>query len=114
MHARAEREPVRMQTVAIVALICLLGIALSVKSLVVLGRAAPWTCAGWWLTIVYFIAVIAKASFAPTLPAYAEYIVLAALTVVFVVAGIRDEPQADPWWWPNGRGATRAEKRRPT
>ncbi len=101
----------RMGTATIVALICLLGAALSVKSIIVLGRSAPWTSAGWWLTLLYFFAVTAKATFAPGLPAYTEYIVLGALTIVFVVAGFRDERQAEPWWWPNRRGMTRAEKR---
>ncbi len=103
-----------MGTTAVVAIICGLGIALSVKSIAVLGRDAPWTSAGWWLTVLYFIAVIAKATLAPALPAYAEYTILAALTIVFLVAGVRDERQAEPWWWPTGRGATRAEKRRAT
>jgi hypothetical protein len=103
-----------MGTQAIVTLICLFGIALGIKSLLVLGRDAPWTSAGWWLTILYFIAVGVKTTLVPTLPVPLEYIVLAGVTIVFVVAGVRDERQAEPWWWPNGRGATRAEKRRLT
>ncbi len=100
-----------MGTATIIALICVLGAALSVKSVSVLGRSAPWTSAGWWLTLLYFFAVAAKATFAPGVPAYAEYVVLVALTIAFVIAGIRDERQAEPWWWPDHRGITRAEKR---
>jgi predicted histidine transporter YuiF (NhaC family) len=100
-----------MLNTAIVALVCLLGIALSVKSTVVLGRAAPWTSAGWLLTVVYFIEVIVKTTLAPAFPTALEYAVLAALAVAFVVAGVRDERQAEPWYWPNRQGTTRAEKR---
>jgi uncharacterized membrane protein HdeD (DUF308 family) len=96
----------------VLAVVYLLGIALSIKSVIVLGRAAPWTSAGWWLTAAYFIAVIAKATVAPAFPVSAEYAILLALTVVFVVAGVRDEAQAEPWWWPRRLGATRAERGR--
>jgi len=34
--------------------------------------------------------------------------------VAFVIAGIKDEAQAEPWWWPRGRGPTRAERRKPS
>jgi len=95
-------------------LVCLFGIALSVKSVLVLEAKAPWTAAGWWLTVVYFIAAILRATVAPSLPSLVEYAALAALALAFVVAGVRDEPQSEPWWWPNHRGVTRAEKRRAT
>lgn len=95
----------------IVTLICLLGIALSLKSALVAGGKAPWTAAGWWLTIVYLIAVIAKTWFGYAVPGHAEYVVLGALTIAFVIAGVRDEPQAEPWWWPVRRGDRRADKR---
>jgi hypothetical protein len=103
-----------MPSIVIVSFVCVLGIALSLKSIAVLGGAAPWTSAGWWLTILYFIAVIAKTAVAPALPPSIEYSVLAALALAFVVAGVRDERQAEPWWWPNRRGTTRAEKGRST
>ncbi len=80
--------------------------------MIVLGRAAPWTSIGWLLTIVYFLEVIVKTSVLPALPAYAEYAALALLAVAFVIAGVRDEPQAEPWWWPNRLGSTRAAARR--
>jgi hypothetical protein len=102
-----------MQTFAVEA-ICVLAIVLSAKSVIVLGRAAPWTAAGWWLTIVYLVAVIAKAGWAFVVPAHLEYAVLVALTIAFVIAGIRDERQAEPWWWPTHRGPKRSEKPRTT
>jgi hypothetical protein len=105
------REECVMQT-AIINLLCAAGIALSAKSIVVLSRASPWTSAGWGLTIIYFIEVIVKASLFAGLAAYAEYAVLGALAVAFVIAGVRDEPQAEPWWWPSRLGVTRAETRR--
>lgn len=105
------RELRRMLNIAIVALVCLLGIAVSAKSTLVLGRMAPWTSAGWLLTVVYFIEVVVKTTLAPAFPAAAEYAVLAALAVAFVVAGVRDERQAEPWYWPDHQGTTRAEKR---
>jgi hypothetical protein len=95
----------------VIVLVGLMGIALSVKSVAVLGRDAPWTSAGWLATALYLSAAIVKATVAPTLPSAAEYAVLVALTAAFVVAGIRDERQAEPWWWPSRRGTTRAEKR---
>ena len=96
----------------IVDLICVLGIALSLKSMVVLGRHAGWTAAGWGLTAIYLAAVIVQVRTGHRLPGHSEYILLAALTVAFVIAGVRDEPQAEPWWWPTQRGSTRAQKRR--
>ena len=44
-------------------------------------------------------------------PAHADYVALAALTAAFVAAGLRDEPQAEPWWWPAGAGPTGRERR---
>jgi hypothetical protein len=95
----------------VLAVIYLLGIALSIKSVIVIGRAAPWTSAGWWLTAAYFVAAGAKATVTPTLPVGVEYAILVALAATFVVAGVRDEAQAEPWWWPHRLGATRAERR---
>jgi len=99
-----------MQIVALF-VVYVLGIALSAKSIIVLGGRAPWTSAGWWLTIVYFIAASVKATIVSGLPTTVEYAALVALAVAFVVAGVRDEPQADPWWWPTRLGPTRAQKR---
>ncbi len=88
----------------IVDLICVLGIALSLRSMFV--------SLGWGFTAIYLGAVIVQVRMGHRLPGHSEYILLAALTVAFVIAGIRDEPQAEPWWWPAQRGSTRAQKRR--
>lgn len=99
--------------IAAVGLICLLGIAVCAKTIAVLGRSAPWTSGAWFLTALYFIAVLYKVLLAPRLPGFVEYVILAGLTGAFVVAGVRDERQAEPWWWPTHRGLTRAERRAP-
>jgi hypothetical protein len=95
----------------LVILICVLGLAVSLKTVFVLGGCAPWTSAGWWLTILYLAAVIAKIVGHVVVPAHADYLVLVGLTIAFVVAGVRDERQAEPWYWPVRRSSTRAEKR---
>jgi hypothetical protein len=88
--------------------------ALAVRSLVVLGTRAPWTSLGWFWTFCYCVpaglrfAGLASARTA-TLVADAALVLL---LVGFVVAGLRDEPQAEPWWWPVRMGLTRAQKRR--
>ena len=86
---------------------------LSARSIVVLGVRAPWTSAGWIGTIAYCIVAAGEYSGVGTRPlwATASYLCLAALTVAFVVAGVRDEPQAEPWWWPRRIGPTRAQRR---
>ncbi len=99
-----------MSTFVVIA-ICALGIVLSGKSVLVLGRRAPWTSAGWLLTILYFVALIVRLRLRYHAGERAEYLTLAALIVAFVVAGFRDEPQAEPWWWPTHYGSTRRAKR---
>jgi hypothetical protein len=99
--------------IAVVAFICLLGIAVCAKTLAVLGRHAPWTSGAWLLTALYFIVVLIKVTRVPNLASWIEYAILAALTIAFVVAGVRDERQAEPWWWPARRSLTRAERRIP-
>jgi hypothetical protein len=86
---------------------------LSARSIVILGVRAPWTSAGWIGTLGYCIAAFVEYSGAAMRPmwATASYLCLAALTVAFVVAGVRDEPQAEPWWWPKRIGPTRAQRR---
>jgi hypothetical protein len=111
MVTRRLSEAPGMTTSAIIWIVGILAIGLCAKSIAALGRHSPWTAAGWWFTVVYLIAAIVKASIDPALPAPAEYGALAVLTVAFIVAGIRDEAQAEPWWWPDHRGATRADKR---
>lgn len=87
--------------------------ALSARSIVILGVRAPWTTAGWIGTLGYCIAAAVEYSGAAMRPmwAAASYLCLVALTAAFVVAGVRDEPQAEPWWWPKRVGRTRAQRR---
>ena len=87
--------------------------ALSARSIVILGVRAPWTSVGWIGTLGYCIAAAVEYSGAPmrSVWAAASYLCLVALTIAFVVAGVRDEPQAEPWWWPKRIGPTRAQRR---
>jgi hypothetical protein len=86
---------------------------LALRSMAVLGRRAPWTSLGWLGTLGYCVA--AGIRFSGLVTGLALVIVanafLVLLAVAFGVAGIRDEPQAEPWWWPVGIGLTRAQKR---
>jgi hypothetical protein len=87
--------------------------ALSLRSIAALGRRAPWTSAGWAGTIGWALASIVEFS-APSVHAVAAavaYGFVVVLAIAFAVAGVRDEPQAEPWWWPTHAGETRAEKR---
>jgi hypothetical protein len=89
-------------------------VILAIRSLAVLGTRAPWTSLGWAATMGYFGAAAWR--YAHTGPqreimlaAEAAFVVLAA---AFLVAVIRDEPQAEPLLWPSRVGLTRAQKRR--
>jgi EamA domain-containing membrane protein RarD len=88
--------------------------ALAVRSLAVLGRRAPWTSLGWFWTFCYCVpAAIRFAGLTTARTAtLAADAALLLLLVAFIVAGLRDEPQAEPWWWPASIGLTRAQKRR--
>jgi len=92
-------------------LVCAAGLALALRSAVVLRGGSPWTSMGWLATAAYFaFELAAVARRAPT-PFHLEYALLAALTLAFVVAGVRDERQAEPWWWPARAGLTGRERR---
>lgn len=91
--------------------ICALGIALSLKSVAVLGPRSRGTVLGWLLTAGYFALAAFDAARAAKAPYHADYGLLAALTLAFIFAGIRDEPQADPWYWPTHAGLTGKERR---
>ena len=88
---------------------------LSLRSIAVLRTRAPWTSLGWAGTVGYCAAAIFEFSADPPVHAAAlvAYGFLLLLTVAFVVAGVRDEPQAEPLLWPMRVGQTRAEKRAP-
>jgi hypothetical protein len=87
---------------------------LAVRSFTVLGRQAPWTSVGWVATTGYFASAAWRyAHDGPQRPALllsgALFVVLAA---AFIVAVIRDEPQAEPLLWPTRVGLTRAQRKR--
>lgn len=85
---------------------------LSVRSMAVTRRRAPWTFWAWAATLAYCVYVYIKMTpiFAARIPEHGEYVFLLALTILFVVAGIKDEPQAEPWYLPSRLSKTRAEK----
>jgi len=91
--------------------------AISLRSLQFTWKISPWTSVGWAATVVYCLIDLARIVFVPegenfpVLP-HADWGMLLVLTVGFIIAGVRDERQAEPWYWPRGRGATRAERTR--
>jgi tryptophan-rich sensory protein len=99
----------------------LIGIALaalavlSLRSLQFTWKHSPWTSVGWAATLAYCLYDVARLAFVPegqnfgVLP-HADWGLLLLLTIAFIVAGVRDERQAEPWYWPRGRGATRGER----
>ncbi len=91
--------------------VCLAGLALSVRSAAVLRSPSAWTIAGWCFTALYFGIAGGDALRAAPAPAHVDYVALALLVAAFVIAGLRDEPQAEPWWWPGHAGLTGAERR---
>lgn len=92
--------------------LCVAGAVLSLKSIAVLDGRSRWTAAGWWFTLLYFAVAGYSAAAHAYLPLRPEYWALAALTIAFIVAGVKDEPQSEPWYWPVRAGSTRAERRR--
>ncbi|GAC1417577.1 MAG: hypothetical protein NVSMB64_27440 [Candidatus Velthaea sp.] len=74
------------------------------------SAGSPYTMWGWILTAAYCAYELLEFARLPV-PAHGEYVFLAALTVAFIVAGVKDEAQAEPWWWPTHRGPTRAQRR---
>jgi len=91
--------------------LCAFGFTLSVKSISVLRRRSARTVAGWVATAAYFLIAGADAVRGRPAPAHLDYVALVLLTAAFVAAGIGDEPQAEPWWWPSAAGPTGAERR---
>ena len=86
---------------------------LSFRSIAVLRARAPWTSVGWTGTLGYCAAAVVEFSsdVAHQPAALVAYAFIALLAIAFVIAGVRDEPQAEPWWWPSHAGPTRAERR---
>jgi hypothetical protein len=91
--------------------ICVAGFALSLRSASVLRSRSVWTIAGWLATAAYFAIAAYDAARAAHAPLHADYVALAVLVLAFVIAGIRDEPQAEPWYWPAHAGPTGRERR---
>ena len=92
--------------------LCFLGLLLAARSVAILRTGSPWTSAGWLLTALYFVLAAGKVGLNWTPPYHAEYVSLGLLTLAFVAAGVRDEPQAEPWYWPS-RVGPRGRERRP-
>jgi hypothetical protein len=87
---------------------------LALRSLMVLGTVAPWTSAGWVATTGYCAAAAWRYAHDGPVPGVMLigtgcFVVLAA---AFIIAVVRDEPQAEPLLWPTRVGLTRAQKRR--
>jgi hypothetical protein len=85
---------------------------LSFVSLLILRAASPWTSLGWLCTIAYDVTASAEILWHRHLALHLPYWFLAGLTLAFVIAGVRDEAQAEPWWAPRHLGATRAQRQR--
>jgi hypothetical protein len=90
-------------------------IVLATRSMLILGRSALWTSLGWAFTIAYGAAAALEFSSPDRSFHHAAGFVatgaLLLMTVSFIVAGFRDEPQAEPWAWPTRVGQTRAQRR---
>jgi uncharacterized RDD family membrane protein YckC len=85
--------------------VCIAGFVLSLRSIAVLRSRSPYTIAGWLFTAAYFALAAYDAWVRAHAPFHADYACVALLTIAFVVAGIRHEPQAVPWWWPTAEDA---------
>lgn len=72
----------------------------SFKSLAVVGAHSPWTSMGWWTTAVYCAMTVDELVRHTHIAWHLPYWDLGVMAAAFVVAGLRREPQADPWWWP--------------
>jgi hypothetical protein len=85
----------------------------AVRSALLLRRRSPFSTVGWLLTIGFGLAAATEYGI-PALHAVAGQVAhgfLVVLAVAFIIAGIRDEPQAEPLLWPVRIGPTRAERR---
>jgi len=91
--------------------LCVAGIALSVRSALVLGSASRATQVGWIATAAYFIIAAIDAVRRMHAPFFADDVAIGVLTITFIVAGRRDEPQAEPWYLPTHAGPTGAQRR---
>ena len=83
---------------------------ISLRTLNLLDKKTPWTIFGWAFTVCYDCTASEEIIGHTHLPLHLPYWFLAGLIVAFVVAGIRDEPQPEPWWWPRRIGPSRAQR----
>lgn len=86
------------------------GILLSLRSIFILRGASPWMAIGWAGAALYFLVLFIRNLNGATVGSAREYAIVLFIAVVWIVAVVRDEPQAEPWWWPRKRGPTRAER----
>jgi len=77
----------------------------------VLGSGSRATQVGWIATAAYFAIAADDAARRTHAPFFADDIALGVLTIAFIVAGRRDEPQAEPWYRPTHAGLTGAQRR---
>jgi hypothetical protein len=86
------------------------GVLLSLQSIYILRGAAPWMSVGWAGAAVYFVVLFVRNLNGATIGPVFEYALILFVAIVWIVGVVRDEPQAEPWWWPRKRGPTRAER----
>ena len=99
-----------ISTISWLAACCALGI-LSLGSARYLDARSRATQVGWIATFVYCVITAAALVARAHVPLHADDLVLVVLAIAFIVAGRRDEPQAEPWYWPTHVGPTGAERR---
>lgn len=89
--------------------------ALAIRSVWVIRGRSPLTALGWTFAVGYGLAKAAQYALPGLGPGAGRvaYGCLLLMAVAFVVAGIRDERQAEPLLWPLRLGQTRAERRAP-
>lgn len=87
------------------------GFAISLASARVLAADSRATKIGWLATAAYFVVAAIDELRHAGAPGHLDYVLLALLGVAFVVAARRDEPQAEPWYWPTHAGPTGAQRR---
>ncbi len=88
---------------------------LAVRSMRLLGTGSPWATVAWAFVFIYGAAEAVAYSQPPLhqLAGRAGYGALILVAVAFIVSGIRNEPQGDPWWWPRRTARRTPRPRRP-
>lgn len=65
---------------------------------------------GWTVAGVYFLVLFVRNLNGTTIGPFGEYALVLFVAVVWIVAVVRDEPPAEPWWWPVRLGPRRSER----